>query len=342
MVTFTQKLKDGLNREGIQATHRLDDSPIQAVLVVGGTRDLGGLGRAKRAGIPIIQRLDGMNWLHRQRGLAGAGLKRYLRSEYGNLLLAVIRSRLADRIIYQSEFSKTWWEREKGAPGATHWIIHNGVDLARYSPQGLEKPPKTCWRVLMVEGSLMGGYELGLQTALQFMQRLAQRLSVQSVPGYPSLLELQIVGRVDEALRRGWEKKIYRTGEAAHFQLNWAGLAPPEQIPAIDRSAHLLYSADINPACPNSVIEALACGLPVAAFDTGALPELVQGNAGRIVPYGGDPWQLETPDTDSLAEAALEIMTDLPQFRAAARRQAEQRFGLDRMVRAYLEVMLEQ
>ncbi|MCZ7551444.1 MAG: hypothetical protein M5U05_02485 [Anaerolineales bacterium] len=36
MVTFTQKLKDGLSREGIEVTHRLDAAPIQAVLVVGG------------------------------------------------------------------------------------------------------------------------------------------------------------------------------------------------------------------------------------------------------------------------------------------------------------------
>ena len=53
--------------------------------------------------------------------------------------------------------------------------------------------------------------------------------------------------------------------------------SPRERIPELDRSAHLLYSADLNAACPKSVIEALACGLPVVAFDTGALPELVQG-----------------------------------------------------------------
>lgn len=341
MVTFTQKLKDGLSREGIEVTHRLDAAPIQAVLVVGGTRALGGLWRAKRAGIPIVQRLDGMNWLHRRRGLMGAGLRHYLRAEYGNYLLAFIRRRLADRIVYQSEFARDWWKRQKGATRAAHWVIHNGVDLARYSPHGVEKPPADRWRVLMVEGSLMGGYELGLQTALRFMGRLAQQLRAQSVPGYPGRLELQIVGRVAEALRRGLEREISAAGEAADFELNWAGLAPPEQIPAIDRSAHLLYSADINPACPNSVIEALACGLPVAAFDTGALPELVCGDAGRLVPYGGDPWRLDTPDTARLAEAALEILVDQPRFRAAARRQAEQRFGLERMVTAYLEVLLE-
>jgi len=81
-----------------------------------------------------------------------------------------------------------------------------------------------------------------------------------------------------------------------------AGLIPRDAIPALDRSAHLLYSADLNAACPNSVIEALACGLPVAGFATGALPELVTGDSGRLVPYGGDPWKLDTPAVPALVE----------------------------------------
>ena len=87
------------------------------------------------------------------------------------------------------------------------------------------------------------------------------------------------------------------------------------------------------------MIEALACGLPVLAFDTGALPELVTGDAGRVVPYGSDPWKLETPDISSLAEAAVEILSDQPCFRAAARKRAEDAFGLDRMVAAYLQAL---
>ena len=64
----------------------------------------------------------------------------------------------------------------------------------------------------------------------------------------------------------------------------WAGTVSRERIPEIDRSAHLLFSADLHPACPNSVIEAMACGLPVVAFDTGALNELVLGDSGRTCP----------------------------------------------------------
>jgi glycosyltransferase involved in cell wall biosynthesis len=79
----------------------------------------------------------------------------------------------------------------------------------------------------------------------------------------------------------------------------------------------------------------------VIDFDTGALPEMVLGNSGRIVPYGGDPWKLEPPDISALAQAALSVLADQPRFRSAARQHAEAAFGLDHMVEVYLDVLLK-
>jgi len=90
-----------------------------------------------------------------------------------------------------------------------------------------------------------------------------------------------------------------------------------------------------------STIEALACGLPVVAFDTGALPELVSSEAGRITPYGGDPWRLEPPDIDGLARAAMDVLSDQERFRGGARQRAEQAFSLDSMVDGYLQALLD-
>jgi glycosyltransferase involved in cell wall biosynthesis len=108
------------------------------------------------------------------------------------------------------------------------------------------------------------------------------------------------------------------------------------------RSSHLLFSAEVNPPCPNSVIEALACGLPVVGFDTGSLSELVQGEAGRLVPYGADPWRLQTPDIPALAEAAADVLQDQPLFRKSARERAEAAFDVEKMVDEYLNVLLAQ
>ena len=331
MVSFQHKLAAGLAARGVRVCFDLSDHPYDAVLVIGGTRQVAELWRARRRGIRIVQRLDGMNWVHRRRR---TGVRHFLRAETGNWLLAYIRSRLADHIVYQSDFSQRWWERVHGPTRVGSSVIYNGVDLSLYTPQGPHERPEGGYRVLLVEGSLMGGYEMGLEVAVALVNRLASRLeSVHSLPE-GGAVELMVAGRVSPEVRDRWSSRVQGAS------LCWAGLVPRERIPDLDRSAHLLYSADINAACPNSVIEALACGLPVLAYDTGALPELVSPGAGRIVPYGGDPWRLDPPDTSALVEGGLEVLEGGQKVRLAARARAEAAFGLDQMVERYLAALL--
>lgn len=321
MVSFHQKLTTGLHARGIEVTSDLKDMSCDAILVIGGTRQLYGLMQARRRGIPIVQRLQGLNWLHRK---LRTGARHFLRAEWGNWVLATIRARLATAIVYQSRFVRDWWERARGPTPVPSTIVHNGVDLTRYSPQGPGRPPTDRFRLLIVEGTLGGGYELGLEHALALTNAAAS--------GMDKPLELMVVGRVATPLRQSVERRATAT-------LKWVGRVAHERIPEIDRAAHLLFSADLNSACPNAVIEAMACGLPVVAFETGALPELVLGDAGRLTPYGGDPWQLDSPDIHALAAAAIDILADQPRFRSAARAHAEAALGLDRMLDGYLTAL---
>lgn len=332
MVSFQRSLERGLAGRNIQVCYRLDDTPYQAVLVIGGTRQLPGLWRAKRQAIRIVQRLDGMNWLHRLRRTSA---RQHVRSETGNWLLSLIRSRLADRVVYQSQFSRRWWERVHGSTIVDCTVIHNGVDLSVYTPPGSRSLPTDRFRILMVEGSLMGGYEMGLEMAVNLVEGLEARLkNAHSLSGPASSIELMVVGRVENDVKQHWQR-------LSKVPIIWTGLVAQEQIPDIDRSAHMLYSADINPACPNSVIEALACGLPVLAYDTGALSELVPVSCGRIVPYGGDPWHLDTPDNPTLVEGAMQILENREILSQNARQQAEEAFNVDHMVQGYLQVLLD-
>ena len=169
MVSFAQKLRAGLAARGIQVTYDLADLPYEGVLVIGGTRQLVGLRRARRGGLSIVQRLDGMNWLHRH---TRNGARHWLRAELANWLLAYIRESLATRVVYQSHFVQEWWQRTRGAGPKKHTVIYNGVDLKLFSPNGKDAPPKDRIRILMVEGNLQGGYELGLQSAVALAEGL--------------------------------------------------------------------------------------------------------------------------------------------------------------------------
>jgi len=338
MVSFRDKLKKGLLSRGVEFCDNLADYPYQAVLVIGGTRKLFSLWRARSRGIPVVQRLDGINWLHRlpaRKTGSRSNLFHYLRAEYGNALLSWIRAHLATQVVYQSDFARLWWEREKGLSPVPVSVIHNGVDLDFYSPKGLEKPPENFFRLLLVEGNIAGGYEHGLMIALE----LAQKIQMLMVDIDNKKVELMVVGRAAPQFQREMETLYTREATAENLSINWVGKVEASQIPSIDRGAHLFYSSDIHPACPNSVLEAFACGLPVIAFDTGALPELVSPRAGRLVAYGGDPWQLDPPDVDSLAQASLEVVSNLGEYRRGARSHAEANFGLDAMVDAYIRVL---
>ncbi|MGB9640315.1 MAG: glycosyltransferase family 4 protein [Anaerolineales bacterium] len=334
MVSFKGRLVTGLQKRGIDISQDLDDRPYQAVLLIGGTRQLARLWKIHRQGIPIVQRLDGMNWLHRlmfRRNGSGINIRYYLRSEYGNWILKIIRNRLATRLVYQSHFVQKWWERKAGQIGTPFQVIYNGVNLNLYSPQGAHSRPEDRLRILLVEGSLLGGYEWGLRQAIQLAEKM-HPLLCNSSDIFSQGVELMVVGKVDKRIQQYWQAKC-------QTPIIWRGQIPSDEIPSVDRSAHLLYSADIHPACPNAVIEALACGLPVLAFDTGAMNEIVKGDAGRVVPYGGDPWRLDEPDIQSLVEAGLEIAKNQWIFRSGARQRAEEAFDEQWMVERYLGIL---
>src|SRR5512147_483046 len=184
VTSFRLKFEDGLRLRGVDVTHDLSQKS-DAILVLAGTRHLLPLWRARRRGMRVVQRLDGINWVHRARW---AGLRYTIRAIYGNANLSFIRSRLADHVIYQSQFIEHWW-RDWYRPITTpSSVILNGVDLSRYTPNGLHERPSSHYRLLVVEGSMAGAQNAGLRHAAQLAGALSKKFKI----------ELTIVGHVDK------------------------------------------------------------------------------------------------------------------------------------------------
>ncbi len=264
VTSFQAKMAAGLGVRGIQTCFNLAERPYEAVLLTGGVRDLAGLWRARRNGARIVQRLDGINWLHRR---LRTGARHFLRAEYGNRLLALLRSRFVSQIVYQSEFVHGWWKErfgpEQSDPSSSTMALTWQCSRQRVRTNAQPSASACYWWKAACKGATKRVWKLPLSWPKDWLET------------HP--LELAVAGRVSEAVKTVSDKK-------SRVPIRWVGLVPHTQIPALDRSAHLLYSADLNAACPNSVIEALACGLPVAAFATGALPELVTGDSGQVGP----------------------------------------------------------
>jgi len=106
-----------------------------------------------------------------------------------------------------------------------------------------------------------------------------------------------------------------------------------DDVPEILRALDLFVLPSLAEGISNTVLEALASGVPVVATRVGGNPELVvDGECGALVPPG---------DSGSLAEAVSGCLRDperLAGLGAAARERAVGRFSIDAMVDAYLGV----
>jgi glycosyltransferase involved in cell wall biosynthesis len=252
------------------------------------------------------------------------GVSHFFRAEKNNLLLSVIRRYLANRIVYQSHFSQEWWLSVYKYISCDERVVFNGVDLSVYTPGNAQEKPQGCTRILVVEGNIGWGHEYGIRNSYCLGQQ------VREFTGQP--VELIIVGSVPAEAKRQW-------GGEKDLQVRYMGILPREEVIPLYRSTHLIFPVELNASCPNSVIEAMACGCPVIGFATGSIPELIGNEAGLHIPYGRNHWKLEPPDIPALARAACEVLKNQEAYGAAARQRAVRLFSVEMMVEGYLAAL---
>ena len=100
---------------------------------------------------------------------------------------------------------------------------------------------------------------------------------------------------------------------------------PARRAEVLGSAAALLHPIAFAEPFGLSVVEAMACGTPVVTYPIGSMPEIVEP---AITGYFAD----------GIAEAAHQVEAAAALDRAAIRRVAERRFGVDRMVDDYVAV----
>ena len=306
--SFQIRFEEVLKLHNWQVSYTGDRTHTNVVFVVGGTKRIGWLIKMKMKRIPIICRLDGINWLHRKKR---TGWKNYLLAEYRNWNFKIIHAYLANHIIYQSQFVQEWWNVSGWNKRNKFTIIHNGVDLSVFKPSDSNQSI----RLVCLEGTIdYSPYAVELLNSMRIL--------------LPAGLRMHLYGR--------FENKSLQN--QLNSEIKFLGQIPRNKVQQVFQNA-IYLSLDIHPACPNTVIEALACGAPVVAFDTGSLKELVPPDSGIIVPYGSDPWQLAYPDDKALGNAILKIYSNWSKFSRAARMTAERNYDINNIFNSYLNVI---
>jgi glycosyltransferase involved in cell wall biosynthesis len=122
------------------------------------------------------------------------------------------------------------------------------------------------------------------------------------------------------------------TREFIGTELRW--ISPQREVSKVSlfyQAADVYVHAAKVDTFPNSIIEALACGVPVVATAVGGIPEQIEdGVTGFLTPPG---------DTKALAVATSRLLCDFElrsRFSAQAAESARLRFSLDRQADDYL------
>ncbi|HHJ13109.1 MAG TPA: TIGR03088 family PEP-CTERM/XrtA system glycosyltransferase [Gammaproteobacteria bacterium] len=218
-------------------------------------------------------------------------------------------------------------KQQIGVPENSLTRILNGVDVGRFRPltevAEEEDPRPGRFRECFCIGTVGRLEEVKNQgLLLDAFIRLRQR--------YGDLAEracLMLIG--DGSLRPELERQAKEGGvqEAVWF----AGSR--EDVPALMRRLDLFVLPSRAEGISNTIMEAMASGVPVVATDVGGNAELVvTDETGQLVP---------PEDVDAMADALCLYLSDTGRSRAqgkAARRRAESCFSLPGMVDKYMQV----
>ncbi len=227
-----------------------------------------------------------------------------------------------DHVIYQSAFSKEQADVHLYRRTNNYSIIHNGVDTQFFRPR--EVATRDARPTIMV---LAKHHPKDLALALDGFKRVGVVLDAR----------LLIVGPMrDGASSAATFVTEYLKMDNCGKDIKCLNTIPYEKIPDTLAQADVFLHVKIVDSCPNAVIEALACGLPVVCPAWGGTKELI--GAGGIA-VAGPPWGVDDALRDGMAEAVLQILAKIDDYKTSAFSISQNKYDRYVVVQEYLEAM---
>jgi len=288
---------------------------------------------------PDLVHTRNLSALESQFVATAAGVKARVHGEHGrdvfdlhgknrkyNLLRKLARP-LVHHYISVSKDLASWLEQTVGVERQRITQIYNGVDSVRFHPRQDARAPIG-----------PAGFMQGSELLIGSVGRMAQvkdfptlvRAFVRLLEAQPELRERLRLVIVGEGGSRAECLELLRAANAE--QLAWL---PGERsdVAEIMGALDIFVLPSLGEGISNTILEAMASGLPVVATQVGGNPELVEhGQTGKLVPPG---------DAAALAQALLEYIEDNGKIQShgrAARTKIDAGFSMAAMVRSYLGV----
>lgn len=268
-----------------------------------------------------------------------AGVRARVHGEHGrdvleidgrNLKYNLIRRAMSpwvQRYITVSRDLEQWLGGTVGIPEAKIRQIYNGVDITRFQPVARDRAALPADAGVPSDALVIGtvGRMEHVKDQLTLVRAFIRLCAMRPAAGPAPFLAL-----VGDGSLRGPADALLR--EAGLRDRAWLA-GNRDDVPELMRGMDVFVLPSINEGISNTIIEAMASGLPVVAAAVGGNPELVDdGATGSLVP---------PQDPDTMARILGDYL-DEPARRAAhgaaGRARALANFSMQAMVDNYLSV----
>ncbi len=210
-----------------------------------------------------------------------------------------------------------------GVPPDRVTRLCNGVDTARFHPRG-DVPQSVPGCPFDTDEHWLIG-TVGRMQHVKDQTTLA-RAFIELLRLQPALKEKVRLVLIGDGPLRAECRRLLELAGVAH--LAWLP-GERDDVPQLMRGLHCFVLPSLAEGISNTVLEAMACGLPVLATNVGGNAELVVAGTGEIVPAA---------DPAALAQVLLRWATApeaARQLGAAGRERALQQFSIEAMVQGY-------
>lgn len=232
---------------------------------------------------------------------------------------------LADHVFWQSEFCRRSANKFLGERRGPGEILYNAIDTKLFHPAGEKSPRKPI--TFLITGKINEHLNYRLKSTIE------------------ALAEARNNGLNARLLISGWVETPHIIKEFAKSlnlddAIDLSGPYTQEKAPSIYRSADVYVTTKYLDPCPNAVLEAMACGLPVLYSASGGTPELVGKTAGIGLPVPEDWYNIHVPSSHDISSGMIRIASSFSEMGACARKRAVEKFDLKDWIERHETVFL--
>jgi sugar transferase (PEP-CTERM/EpsH1 system associated) len=233
----------------------------------------------------------------------------------------------ADAVLTVTKELRSYHAKEAWLPAEKMRVFYNGVDTGHFAPCA-DGSGDIRERLGFRQGSIVLG-SVGRITAIKDHGTLLKAAELLVTRGLP--LEILLVGSGPELERL----KAYTAASAA-LKGRAVFTGESSEIPAMLLAMDIFVLPSIKEGMSNTLLEAMASGLPVVATRVGGNPEIVEHERSGWLFAPGDVTGLAT-----ILERAAQSADLRREVGQAARSRAVRQFSLERMIQNYRDLYVE-